>query len=352
MFSWKTNADRTGTRVLLLLLIVLTSLPAAAQSVQGDPADLNFEVINATTGEPGTVERMRIDYVRTRLNGILDFEPAGSQFIAPGVPIRDVGKYIVTVWHQGVPYWWSLRGRQLIGQTTTLHVFDTTGDLTGVSIKGLNLVIRRQETLVKLEYMLQVANTATPQKTVSDPAATFELDFPAGTSNLEATYRRGPDPTPIKAETYGGKHLSLAVPLTPGLNQIRIEAVLPWQEGMEIPLGSNLAIDSWSILATPEWLEVRGMELETSEGNAVPGYSRLSGPPLAADRQFPLQLFSGEHAAGEAQDLFTQDSPAAAEAAKDTDRTGEKSGGNLLPFMFGGVLVIILVVTTVRKRKK
>ena len=170
---------------LALAVLALSSLSASAQSMSGEPSDLKFEVVNATTGEPATVDRTTIEYLRVRRNVILDFEPQGSSFIAPGVPIRESGRYIVAVWHEGVPYWWSMRGQQLLEQTTTLHIFDTTTDLTGVSIKGMNLILRRQDTLLNLEYMLQVDNIATPQKTVFDGVATFEINFPAGTSKLD-----------------------------------------------------------------------------------------------------------------------------------------------------------------------
>jgi hypothetical protein len=350
MFSQMTTQNRL---LLLTLCLVLSwnALPAAAQSVDADPVDLHFEVINATTGEPTSVERMTIEYIRTRRNGILDFEPSGSSFVAPGVPIKGVGKYIVAVWYHDVPYWWSMRGQQLMDETMTLHVFDTTDKLDGVKIKGLNLVIRRQETLLQLEYMIQIENSVTPQRTIYDRTATFELDFPAGASNIEATYRRGPDPTPFEAQTRGSSQLSLAVPLTPGLNHLRIEAVLPWREGMEVPLGSNLDIADWSALVSPEWLEVQAMELESGEGAELPGFTRWSGPALDAGRHFPLRLLAGEVAAGPTEDLFTQESGATDAGEGQDDSEQEKDGGLPLPFMFGGFFIIILVVAAVLKRK-
>lgn len=338
---------------LLLLAGILpqTCPPASAQSVQGAPVDLKFEVINATTGEPCGVERMTIEYMRTRRNGILDFEPRGSSFVAPGVPIKDVGQYIVTVWYQNVPYWWSLRGNQLMGQTTKLHVFDTTNKLDGVSIVGLNLVVRRQESLLKLEYMLQVENKATPQHTIIDGVATFELNFPADASQIEATYRRGPDPTPIPASTHGSKRLSLVVPLTPGLNHLRIEATMPWQENMEIPVGSTLEIVAWSLLSSPQWLEVDAMGLQETTDGEIPGFNRWIGPTLEAKRELSLLLTSGEYGAGEAEDLFTQASPAANDAQREAAQEEKKSSGFPLPFVFGGVFTIILVVGVIRKRQ-
>lgn len=351
MSTWLINRVRGRTVCLLLLVLGLCDLPAVAQTNQGEPTDLKFEIVNATTGEPGTVDRMTIDYVSARRNGIIDFEPAGSSFIAPAVPIKDGAQYIVGVWYQGVPYWWSMRGRELTSKTTTLHVFETTNELRDVAITGLNLVIRRQETLLRLEYMLQVSNTVSPQKTIADRVATFELDFPPEATNIEATYRRGPDPTPFPADTRGSKRLSLAVPLTPGQNQIRIEAVLPWQEGMELPMGSDLDIASWSILASPEWLEVRATGLESGGGEKLPGFNRMSGPALEAGRHFPLQLSSGEHAATEATDLFTQDSPAASGATDGSGADDGAGGGFSLPLLLAGVLIAIVVVAAIRRRR-
>jgi len=234
--------------------------------------------------------------------------------------------------------------------TTTLHVFDTTSSRASVNIKGMNLVIRRQGELLNLEYLLQVENLTSPQKTVSDRVATFEMDFPANANNIDATYRRGPDPSPIPAETRGTNRLSLAVPLTPGMNQIHVKATLTWQEGMQIPVGSNLDIASWSILASPDWLEVRALDLESTGAGDVPGFSRQTGPPLDAGQHFPLQLFSGEHVTGEVEDVFTKEPPAAA-ADGEAPATEEKSGGLPLPLVFGGLLIIIVIVAVVRRRQ-
>ncbi len=336
---------------LIGLLLLAMALPATAQTVQGEPTDLKFTVVNATTGQPGTVDRMTIEYVRSRRNGILDFEPSGSEFVAPGVPIKDVGEYIVAVWFEKVPYWWSMRGRDLIGQTTTLHVFDTTTRLDGVSIKGMNVIIRRQDSLLNLEYMLQVENAASPQQTIFDRVATFELDFPAGAREVEASYRRGPDPTPIPADTHGSQRLSLAVPLTPGVTQIQVTAVVPWQEGMTVPVGSNLAVASWSVLASPEWLEVRAMELERAESGA-PGFKRLTGPALSAGRDLALQLFSGEHEAAPEADLFATDSTATAAAGEAGRPEAAAKGGFPLPLVFTGFVIIIVAALAIRRRRQ
>lgn len=347
MFSTVLTAQRLP--LLLGLLLLMAALPAASQTLDGEPTDLQFQVIDATTVQPCRVERMTIEYVSARRNGILDFEPDGADFVAPAVPLKDGGEYIVTVWYQNVPYWWSRRGHQLKGQTTTLHVFDTTSAVDNVAIKGLNLVVKHQETLLRLEYMLQVENQTKPQQTVVDRVATFELDFPAGASQIEANYRRGPDPTPFAADSHGSRRLSLAVPLTPGLNQIQIKAVVPWQEGLKLPIGSNLAVQSWSILASPEWLDIRAMELEEQD-SSVPGFKRLAGPMLEAGRDMSLQLFSGAGNTEPASDLFAHDSTAtpAETAATGTDKT--KGGGFPMILVFSAFVIIIVAAMAIRRR--
>ena len=141
------------------------------------------------------------------------------------------------------------------------------------------------------------------------------------------------------------------MPLTPGLNHLRIEAVLPWRDGMEVPLGSDLAIADWSALISPDWLEVQAMELEKGEGADLPGFTRWSGPALEAGRRFPLRLLSGEVEAGPAEDLFTQESGETVSDAGQDDSDQENGGGFPLPFMFGGVFTIILIAAVVMKRR-
>jgi hypothetical protein len=333
---------------LAVILLLAGSLPCFAQTAHGQPQDLEFEIINATTGKGGTVDRMTIDYVTARRNNVADFQPADTTFTAPGVPIMESGKYIITVWHQDVPYWWSKRGRELVDGPVTLHVFDTVPSLDGVSLSGLNLVIRRQESLLRLEYMLQVDNQAKPQVTVVGHPATFELALPAGVSDIEASYTRGPDPTPVPVHS-PGSHSGLTVPLTPGQNLIHVKAVVPWTEGMEIPVGSDLPVGSWSVLASPEWLEVSSTDIEENDREQVSGFRRFAGFPLEAGSIVDLRLTSGEQAAGPEEDLFTRKAPAEQEAGGAADET-DQDGGKQLPLIFLLVLIIVILVA-VRRRK-
>ena len=338
----------TVMAAVVWLAMSAVTLPGWAQTTEGHPQDLEIEIINATTGEPGTVDRLIIEYISARRNNVADFEPEGSTFVARGVPVITQGKYIVTVWKDGVPYWWSKRGRELIDGPVVLHVFDTVTSLEGISFSGLNLVVRRQESILRLEYMLQVANEAHPQVTANGYQSTFEIALPRGASEIEASYTRGPDPTPIKVD-YSGENGGLSVPLTPGQNQIRLEAVVPWTDGMEIPVGSNLPINSWSVLASPIWLEVGSTDIEENDSEQVQGFRRFAGFPLKAGETVTLLLNSGEQEAGPEEELFTKEAPAEKDAATGADADA-KDGGSQLPLILMGIVIIVIVVA-VRRRK-
>lgn len=334
--------------LLALIVLFFCAASAVAQSYDAEPQDLEFEIVNATTGQPGTVEKMTIDYETERRNNVAEFNPEGSTFLARGVPVLEAGKYIITVWHQGVPYWWSKRGRDLTQGKVTLHVFDTTDALDNVMITGLNLVIRRQESLLNLEYMLQIMNVSSPQATILGRPSTFELALPSGATDIQASYNRGPDPMDIALGS-PGRRTALEVPLTPGTNQIRIVAVVPWAEGMEIPVGSNLPVNSWSVLASPEWLEVRSTDMEENDSEKVTGFRRFAGFPLDSGEAVDLRLGAGEKAAGPAEDLFTGDAPAE-QADGESSSADTEGGGMSLPLIFVGVLIIVVIIAAVRRR--
>ena len=142
-----------------LILMVLAASSVQAQSITGDPVDLQFEIINSTTGQPGSIERLLLQFSSSFLSPILDIEPSGSHFDVPAVPIMERGKYLMTAWCQGVPYHWSLRGRDLLETPVKVHVFDTKSGVEDVKISGLNLVITKTQSLLELEYLMQIEGT-------------------------------------------------------------------------------------------------------------------------------------------------------------------------------------------------
>lgn len=338
-------AVRALPALLLLAGLAASGSKAHAQTSMGETADVRFEFVNATSGQPGTVDRLTVDYIATRANLVLDVEPEGTSLLARDLPVSEIGSYVVTAWKDGVPYYFSRKGRQLTGETQVLHVFDTSGDRGGVRISGLTAVVRREESLLHLELMLQVQNDARPQVTVVGDPGSFGLDLPADLTDIAVEYHRALDPTPVKATRAGGL-LQLAMPLISGSNRVRLTGVLPWREGLDLSIGSDLPIDAWGLLVAPEWTRVTAMELEPDPDGSTGGYKRFKGPALAAGRTLALRLGGGEAVADTAARLFTTDDPVADDVAAAEPR---KKRGLPLPILV--VLGVIVLVLVMRRRR-
>jgi hypothetical protein len=203
----------------------------------------------------------------------------------------------------------------------------------------MNLVLRRLETLVELEMMLQIGNRASPQVTLRDRPAAFHLRLPRGAEEVAAEYHRGADPVPVPVVDEGDGNWGLDMGVVPGNNRVRVTALVPWREGLEMQVGSDLPIDAWSLLVTPDWLEVDNRELEP-DPDATPGIKRLIGPALDPGRVFRFVLRGGEITAGPTEEVFATEAPPPAAPA-------EEDGGIGIPYLaiiLCGLLVIVLVV--------
>lgn len=328
------------------------SLPAVAraQAVDGSPADLQFTVRDATTGQPATAERLVIDYVAGRLNTVLDTQPPAASFTTPGVPVKDIGKYVLTLWYQGVPYWWQKRGDELLAGPVQLDVFSATGSLADVALSGVNIVVRQRGATAELEILATVTNDARPQATVLRDGGTFDLPLPPGATAVEATYSRGPEPTPVPI-TVAGARARLAMPLTPGANSVRLVAVVPWDGTLELDVGSDLPVAAWSLLVAPASVTVDGDGLQAPDEGSAPGYVRRPGPPLGAGESLVVRLHA-RVPAGEPTDLFTG-GPAGGDTATAASPAGapDGDGGRGLPLPLAALLVLIIIGALVLVRR-
>ncbi len=325
--------------------------PLGAQTLDGFSQPVTFKIANATSHGPGAVERLTIDYITARPNNIVDVRPSGSTFTIPAVPLRDAGQYIVTAWWQKVPYWFSFKGREMVADTLTIHVFDTTDSLQDVAITGLTLVAQRQGDSLKLEYLLEIQNSSSPQQTILGRDFTLAMAAPGGLEEPDASYSRGPDPTPITTTRIHGGQLGLAVPLTWGKNTIRLVGRVPWDEGLNLPVGFNIPLETWSLLVSPDWVQVNAMGLDPDPSAAFKGYGRFRGPAIDADRELAVRLTSGEHQEGTMGKIFTSDADSGAENEATPAPESQKSSGGLPMPLILVLALIALILLFVASRK-
>lgn len=334
-------------RKFLMITLALVLLPqmSLGQSMSGTPKDLSFTVINATDGQPTGVERLKLEYLQGALQPVFDVEPPGSEFTIESVPLRERGRYLLTAWSHDVPYYWEKRGRDLLDGPFTLHVFDLSNSLADVTITGLDLVMRKTESLLEIEYMMQVNNGARPQVTVTAP---LEIPLPAGATSGQLTHLRGMEPQTLALEGLSGR-ARLAVPLTSGANALRLKVVTEYADGMRIPVGANVRIEAWGLLATPVSLEIRGHGLETGSDEAAAHHIRRRGQPLAAHEKDAFEIHSPGSASTE-ENLFSRSSESAADA--DEDSTAQEDSGDGFPFLLLLPILVVIIALVARQMRR
>ena len=340
-----------GLTWLTVLGLVLLSWSGAAAA--DEPSDIVFRSINATTGEPCTLDRLLLQESTMTMDEVGRIEPLGSIFTIDDVRLVDARSYVVTAWFEEVPYYWEFRGRFIDQDTNTIHVFSTTAEAEGVVVSGLNVILKKQDSLASLEYVLQLDNRIMPQATVVNDLASFEMMFPAAATAIEAVCIRGPNGTPVETRALGDRRLGLKIPLTPGRNRIQIKALLEWQPNLEIPVGSSLPVEAWSLLGSPEYLEFQSFDLEPDPDNTVPGMCRFIGPALEAGRTVVVRVDSNPPPAVEG-DLFSRpDSATQATESPATPRSrGWRSPVPPALLALAAVLIVSLGILQRRRSKK
>jgi hypothetical protein len=330
-----------------LAALCLTPI-SGAQAQDPELSDVVFRTINATTGEPCTVDRLLLQESTMTMDEVGQIEPLAPVFQLDDVPLVDARAYIVTAWFQDVPYYWEFRGRFIDQDTNMVHVFSTTSETAGTVVSGMNLILKKQDSLVRLEYVLEVDNRISPQATVMNSTAAFELNFPSGAKAIEATYRQGLSQAPVETHLIGDNRLGLKLPLLPGLNRIRIQTTLEWRPNLEIPVGCNLPVEAWSLLGSPDYLEFTSFELEKDLNNTLPGVSRFVGPALEAGRELTIRVDSNPPPAPEGELFADSDSTA---GAAETEVPRARRNPIPLPLLSAAAVLIILIAVLSRRRR-
>ncbi len=339
----------SGKVILVVLTMVFATGLATGQSVDTIPLDIDIEIINATTGEPGTIDKLVLQYSTLRLEPVFDLEPSGSRFMVPQTPVKDRGKYILTAWKDDVPYYWSLRGRNLKEKPLKLHIFDTASGLDDVAIVGLNLLIRKTQSMLELEYLIQVENTVRPQVSlVGEPSVSIAL--PSGVRNATLSYGNGPSLMEMEITNFSGDAALLTVPITTGRNPMRLKTTVTWSEGMTIPMSSNVPITQWSLIASPTNLDIQAFDLVSADIAGDSGHLHFKGPAIAAGESFSF-LMTTLSGSSEEEDLFTQ--------TTDTDQKNdhksakkEEDEDSSFPFVAFTPILIIIIVMAARRRRQ
>ncbi len=310
-------------------------------------AEVVIQIVNGTDRQPATAEKVVVlpaDAVGRPVAEALAVE--GQVNLGP-LALRPNAQYVVEAISSGVSYFAQATGRQLWTAPTTVYVFSPTTNLDGVRASGMNLVIRRAETELILEYLLTVVNEGTPQQTVIADPVSLEMILPPNASLDQTECLRGPTPLPFGTEAgTDPAWTGLAVALTPGTNRLRLTAKVPYPDGLTLPVGFNIPVTEWSVLTFPADMEIRGEDLEPAAVDTEGDFQRHRGPALAAGATIAITLGGGSGPVITGVEVSS--TPTTDQVLAQQDSNG---GGGLLKYWWAIILMAIAVFVVLRRSK-
>ncbi|MFO7653637.1 MAG: hypothetical protein R6X25_07410 [Candidatus Krumholzibacteriia bacterium] len=288
-----------AARSLLIAVSTLATTGFATVSaapVEGQNAtEIVVEVVNGTTGEPGRAEAVRLHEPGPLMRVMSEVEGVQGRAVLPAASVVRSVDYLVSAVRDGVPYFGRFNGGQLHDGPVTVQVYDTTDKLEEVAVEGLSLLVRGQDALYDLEYLLTVRNESRPPETVRASPHSLELMAPPDLDHVRAEIIRGPQVEPVTVRRTGDR-LALAVPLVPGMTRLRVTGSVPITGETILTVGANVPVENWSVLTTPPTLQLSGMGLERGDLEGYEDLGRSVGPPLAAGEETRLVVSIGPRA--------------------------------------------------------
>lgn len=318
-----------------------------AQDASSEGGEVVINILNGTTQEPASAEKVIIlPETATHRPVVEEFEVSGEVNLG-ALDLTANQSYIIEVISNGVSYFARTTGQQLQSQITPVYVFATTAELTGVKASGMNLVIRRAETELEIEYLLTVVNESQPQRTVVGDPASLELALPADVQLGEIEAMRGHTPQAITASSGSGPGWTgLAVPLPPGTTRLRLTASIPYPEQLVLRIGFNIPVEAWSVLTSPVDMDIRGTDLVPVNAPAESNMRRHTGAALTAGETVLLTLGGGSGPVITGVEVSTATPEDLARAKEDSG-----DGGGLLKYWWALILVAIAIFIVLRRSK-
>ncbi len=326
--------------------------PAGGQpSDQPELFDIEITIVNGTDRQPGRAEMVQIAPFASSRRSLAEAHDVNGSVEFPDLQLEMRTQYLLHVVADGIDYYLSRRGESLIREPATIYIFSPTTAIDAVTVTGMNLVVRRQESMLQIEYITTVENRSVPQVSITPDALPLQLAFPAGVSSLKAECLRGPEPKQVGTRSGSGAEFQgLEVALIPGSTQIRVTASVPYGGELTLPVGCSLPVEKWSMLAFPSDLDVINNELEAGVTDNSQSYRRYVGPPLEGGRVLSI-LIGGGSGPQVAERVFTQPgSDQQGDEAGEQDSTS--SAINFVPILIlaGLGILIGMVVRIFRNR--
>lgn len=257
--------------------------------------DVRVRVVNGTTRQPGQAESVVLQESGPAPHAIAAARDVAGEVVLRDLILDETRTYLVLVSAGGISYAARATGRDLAAGPVTVYTFTTTTDRSALAVSELNLVIKRAESKLELEYLITIVNETSPQQTVVPDPTSFELLLPEDAAGASLEVLSGPAPQTL-APVAGVKpaRAGLALPIRSGATRLRATTSLPYNgRGARLRLESSLPVRQLTLLTFPADLEVEGGSFDDAGIAADTGYRQWRGAPLGSDQTLEWDVSGG-----------------------------------------------------------
>lgn len=339
------------SRWLNTILIVMSSalaLSAAANVIDLRPTavDLTVRVVLAGDSTPAAADRVVIRAQNALLDVVAEGSAVDGEVTFPRVEVTLPRSYIVSAWVDGVGYHVRHSGQAFAdGTPAVVHAFASTDQTDGVTITGMNLVLRQRERGFGFEAVVTVDNQSRPQRTVRADALPVQLTLPEGLEQVTVEVDDGPEPFAAALRTASGPLTGVVAAIPPGQARISIKGIVPTDTELRFSAAASLPVEAWSLLVWPGDLSVDGDDLRRDDESQYGGFSRWVGRALEAGQSADIRVWQPRPT--EATEVFADspDGPDPTDRRPRAVRTG-------VPWLTIAVAVILLGAYLTWRRRR
>jgi len=272
--------------------LALATAAADVVDLRPTETDLTVQVLLAGDGTPVVADRVVIRAQSALMAVVAEAPDVDGEVTFPRVPVILPRSYIVSAWVDGVGYHVRHSGQAFAaGEPAIVHAFESTDRTDGLTITGMNLVVRQRDRGFGFEAIVTVDNQSRPQRTVRADALPVQLALPEGLEQIVVEVDDGPEPFAATLQPASDLLTGVVVGIPPGQARITVKGIVPADAEVSFSAASSLPVDAWSLLVWPGDLSVDGDGLRRDDERDYGGYGRWSGDALAPGQSLAIRVW-------------------------------------------------------------
>jgi hypothetical protein len=259
-------------RKITVLALFLLSAPQAWGQIR--TGSLKVILVNGTTGEPGEAEEVTLFKQSAGVEPIAGSSHVQGSFLLENIQLDGDDPYLLQVTSAGVTYNQPVSFGPGNEAEASLRVYDVTQDRSCLEVKSARYLLRRNNSLLRVEKLYVVENRCEPRKTFYDSGGTFRFHLPREVAHGSSVLVSAPGGAPVTVAASplpDGSGYVTKTPFNPGKTDVIIAYDIALPSGnYQLREQAYYALSQILVLITPSDVELKadGWENLTPEGTS------------------------------------------------------------------------------------